>query len=164
MNRQNELLKNAIEAMRAAEPDSDALAASAGRIADCLGVAMPADAAVEQIRSCEDVRHLLDAYRKGTLSEPRSLLVKAHLSDCGTCLRYFREGSKAAVVEWFPPATRSTAARPSRRPHALGWALAFSFGLAVVATFFYKAYWEVPPGVRAEVQSIDGSAYLIPDG
>ena len=164
MNRKNELLNNAIEAMRTTEPDSDAVTASAGRIADRLGVAMPADAAVEQIRSCEDVRHLLDAYRKGTLPEARSLLVKAHLGDCGTCLRYFREGSKAAVVEWFPPATRSTAARPARRPHALGWALAFSFALAVVATFFYQAYWQVPPGVRAEVQSIDGSAYLISDG
>jgi hypothetical protein len=29
--------------------------------------------------------------------------------------------------------------------------------------FVYKAYWEVPPGVRAEVQSIDGTAYRVSD-
>jgi ferric-dicitrate binding protein FerR (iron transport regulator) len=31
----------------------------------------------------------------------------------------------------------------------------------ISAFFVYKAYWQVPPGVRAEVQSIDGSAYVI---
>ena len=29
--------------------------------------------------------------------------------------------------------------------------------------FVYKAYWQIPAGVRAEVQSIDGSASLITD-
>jgi hypothetical protein len=36
--------------------------------------------------------------------------------------------------------------------------------LLVCSIFVYKAYWQVPPGVRAEVQSIDGSAYRISDG
>jgi hypothetical protein len=32
----------------------------------------------------------------------------------------------------------------------------------MICTFFlYRAYWQVPPGVLAEVQSIDGSAYRI---
>jgi hypothetical protein len=37
--------------------------------------------------------------------------------------------------------------------------------LAVLAlTFFvYRAFWQIPPGVRAEVESIDGSAYRISD-
>jgi hypothetical protein len=33
--------------------------------------------------------------------------------------------------------------------------------LLISAFFVYKAYWQVPPGVRAEVQSIDGSAYIV---
>jgi hypothetical protein len=49
------------------------------------------------------------------------------------------------------------------RPRAYGWALAPVCALLVAAFFVYKAYWQIPPGVRAEVQSIDGSAYRISD-
>jgi len=160
----DELLNNAIEAVRAGGPNSEAVAASAERIADRLGIAMPSQAAVEQIRSCEDVRALLDAYRKGTLSEARSLLVKAHLGDCGACLRVFREGSKAATVDWSAPAASRRPQAPRNLRPAFGWALAFSFALLACVAFLYRAYWQVPPGVRAEVASIDGSAYLITDG
>ena len=133
---EEELLNQAIEAVRGDEPDSEAIAASAARISDRLGIRMPALSAVEQIRSCEDVRKLLHAYREGALSEARTLLVKAHLGDCGACLRHFREGSKAAVVDWSAPAARIARdrhPRPARvfRP-LLGWALAFSCALAVV--------------------------------
>jgi hypothetical protein len=170
MNRQNEsmnraeLLNRAIEAVRADGPDSEAVAASAARISERLGLDLRAESAVEQIRSCEDVRHLLPAYREGSLPEARALLVKAHLSDCGGCLRYFRQGSKGATVDWSAPAaTRKPRAARSSRP-ALGWALAFSFALAVCSFFIYRTWWQVPPGVRAEVASIDGSAYLILNG
>jgi FecR protein/Putative zinc-finger len=157
----DELLNRAIEAVRAEGPDAEAIAASAARMADRLGVEMRQHAAVEQIRSCEDVRELFDPYRKGTLPEARMLLVKAHLSDCGACLRYFREGSKGAAVDWSAPTIRNKT-MAIRRP--LGWALAFSFALLACVAFVYRAYWQVPPGVRAEVASIDGSAYLITDG
>jgi len=164
MNRKDDLLNQAIEAVRADGPDAEAIADSTERISNRLGIDMRRESAVEQIRSCEDVRRMLDAYRKGTLSEARSLLVKAHLGECGACLRYSREGSKAATVDWSAPAaTRRPQAPRNLRP-AFGWGLAFSFVLAVCALFVYKAYWQVPPGVRAEVASIDGSAYLITDG
>ena len=157
----DEVLNQAIHAVRAGEPDSEAIASSAARISDRLGIAMRNQSAVEQIRSCEDVRHLLDAYRQGTLSEARSLLVKAHLGDCGACLRVFRQGEKAAAVNWSAPIVRNKTV-VVRRP--LGWALAFTFALLATVAFVYRAYWQVPPGVRAEVQSIDGSAYLISNG
>src|SRR5581483_8222222 len=161
MKRTDDVLNKAIDAVRAEAPDSLELAASAARISDRLGFAMVNTAAVEQIRSCDDVRHLLDAYRKGTLPEARALLVKAHLGDCGACLRVFRAGEKAAAVDWSTPSIRNKT-RVARRP--LGWALAFTFALLACVAFVYRVYWEVPPGVRAEVQSIDGSAWLISDG
>ena len=113
MKHQDELLNKAIEAVRDDEPGSEAIHASAARISDRLGVAMRTDSAVEQIRGCEDVRRLLPSYREGTLPEARALLVKAHLGDCGTCLRYFREGSKAATVDWSVPARTGGAAAPA---------------------------------------------------
>ena len=164
MKRNHDILNEAIEAVRDGEPNSEAIAASAARISDRLGIVRPSEAAVEQIRSCEDVRRLMDGYRAGTLSEERSLLVKAHLSDCGPCLRVFRQGEKAAAVDWSAPAVRIRAAREPRSSQTLRWALAFSFAVVVSALFLYKAYWQVPPGVRAEVQSINGSAWLISNG
>jgi hypothetical protein len=47
---------------------------------------------------------------------------------------------------------------PARTP---AWAVASALALLVGGSFVYRAYWQVPPGVRAEVQSIDGSAYRI---
>jgi hypothetical protein len=167
MNTKKELLNQAIEAMRADDPDSEAVAASATRLSERLGLDPRAITAVDQIRSCEDVRNLFPAYRQGKLPEARALLVKAHLSDCGACLRSFREGSKA--VDWSAPASDraprgARISRPAARPSpAMGWALAFSFALAVASFFVYRTWWMVPPGVRAEVAAIDGSAYLISD-
>jgi hypothetical protein len=104
MKQQDEaLLNKAIDAVRTGQPDSETIAASAGRISARIGVAMKDQLPVTQIRNCEDVRRLLDSYRDGTLSEARSLLVKAHLSDCGACLRYSREGAQAAAVDWSAP-------------------------------------------------------------
>jgi FecR protein/Putative zinc-finger len=167
MNTRKELLHQAIDAMQSDGPDSEAVTASAARISERLGLDPRVISAVDQIRSCEDVRNLLPDYREGHLPEARALLVKAHLSDCGACLRSFREGSKAGKVDWSAPASTRTPraariSRPAARPSpAMGWALAFSFALAVASFFVYRTWWMVPPGVRAEVAAIDGSAYLI---
>jgi hypothetical protein len=160
-----ELLNNAIQALRDSSPDSETVSASASRVADRLGIAMKEDLAMETIQSCGDVQQLLDSYRAGTLSEARRLLVEAHLHDCGECLRRLRSGPGLAAVDWARPQVGSkigsNAPRASLRPQAFGWALACAAAVLVCTFFAYRTYWQVPPGVRAEVQSIDGAAYLI---
>jgi hypothetical protein len=156
MKNKEEMLNKAIETMRATDPGADAISASAERVAGRLGVAFAEDAAIE---SCENVRPLLTAYREGNLPADRALLVKAHLRECGVCLRRFHSGSGA--VDWSAP--KVMAARKPVRPWAMGWAMAASLALAATGLFLYKAYWQVPAGVRAAVQSIDGSASLITD-
>jgi hypothetical protein len=155
------LLDRATRALQADVPDAEAINASAMRAAKELGIEMNDEVFVVTIHNCDDVQRLLDSYRAGTLSETRALLVQAHLHECGLCLRHSREGRADATVDWAAPAITSA---PRRHPQAWGWALAFSCMLLISALFVYKAYWQVPPGVRAEVQSIDGSAYLISDG
>ena len=49
------------------------------------------------------------------------------------------------------------------KPWPTAWAMAASLAIAATGLFLYKAYWQIPTGVRAEVQSIDGSASLITD-
>jgi hypothetical protein len=156
MKNQEEMLDKAINTMRGTVPGAGEISTAAERVAGRLGIEFTADAAIE---SCESVRPLLSAYRAGTLSETRALLVKAHLRECGVCLRRFHSGSGA--VDWSAP--KVMPARKTVRPWAMTWAMAASLALAATGLFVYKAYWQVPQGVRAEVQSIDGSASLITD-
>ena len=165
MKRHDEmLLSKAVQALKADEPDAAQISASARRVAGRMGLDAMADSVgelgVAAIESCEDVRWLLKSYRAGTLSNTRSLMIEAHLRDCGSCSRYARSESGTAILNWSAP----RAARVSVwRPRAYSWALAPICALLVCSFFVYKAYWQVPPGVRAEVLSIDGSAYRISD-
>ena len=154
------LLKNAVQALRADEPNAAQVSASATRVAGRLGMDATSESVgsleMESIENCADIQRLLKPYRAGSLSNTRSLLIEAHLRDCGACLRHYR--SESAAVDWSTPkAARSF----GWRPRVSGWALASAFALLVCSFFAYKVYWQIPPGVRAEVESIDGSAYRI---
>ena len=165
MKRQDEmLLRAAVEALQADELDTAEIAASARRVAGRIGLETMANSVEDlggaAIGNCEDVQLLLKSYRAGTLSNTRSLMIEAHLRDCGSCFRRAQSESGPAVLDWSAPrAARAFA----WRPRAFGWALAPACALLVCSVFIYKAYWQVPPGVRAQVQSIDGSAYRISD-
>jgi ferric-dicitrate binding protein FerR (iron transport regulator) len=155
MRRDDEmLLKAAVQAVQADEPDATQIAASAKRVAGRLDLDF-VDSAIE---SCSEMAHLLPSYRAGSLSSAHSSLIEAHLRDCRACRSLFRNASRPAIVNWSAP---TTARAFVWRPRRFAWALAASFALMVCTLFLYKAYWQVPPGVRAEVQSIDGSAYRI---
>jgi hypothetical protein len=153
------LLDRATDGLRTDVPNADALTTSMQRTANRLGLDTASEA-VHAIQNCEGIRRLLKAYRAGTLPEPRRLLVESHLHECHPCLRLMHEDSRAAVVDWSAP---SIAKRAPRSPRMWGWGLAFSSMVVLTSVFLYRAYWQVPPGVRAEVQSVDGAAYLISD-
>jgi hypothetical protein len=162
MGRNDEtLLDTAVQALQAAQPDSNQLEASTMRLAARLGIDGMGNSVVDAIDNCDDVQRLLTPYRAGTLSNSRSLLIEAHMRECGICHRHLRAGSGAATLDWSAPrATRAFV----WRPQAFGWALAAGLAIFVSSFFLYKAYWQIPPGVRAEVESIDGSAYRISEG
>jgi hypothetical protein len=158
MRKDEMLLRTAVQALQADEPEAEQVAASARRVADRLGIDIMNESRVDAISSCDDVQHLFSSYRAGTLSDARSLLIEAHIRDCSACRRRFRGGSSAAVLDWSAPKARRAVAW---QPQTFGWALASACALLIAFFFVYKIYWQVPPGVRAEVQSIDGSAYRI---
>jgi len=92
MKRHDEiLLRTALEAIKADEPEAAQVAASARRVAGQIGLDVMGDSvgdlSVAAIENCEDVRLLLKSYRAGTLSTTRSLMIEAHLRDCGECYR-----------------------------------------------------------------------------
>jgi ferric-dicitrate binding protein FerR (iron transport regulator) len=153
-------LRTAIQALQADEPEAEQVAVSARRLADKLGIDVVSESRVDAISSCSDVQGLFGSYRAGTLSQARSLLIEAHLRDCNDCGRRFSGRSGAAVLDWTAPKPRRVFAW---RPQMFGWASACAIALLVTFSFAYRAFWQIPPGVRAEVQSIDGAAYRISD-
>jgi len=158
------LLGTAIGAIQADEPDAAQIAASAKRVAGRLSLDAMGDSlenlGIEAIANCEDVQMLLTSYKAGTLSSAKTLLIEAHLRDCGSCFRRAQSNSGAPAFDWSTP---KSARAFVWRPRALGWAVTPVFALVICLVFVYKAYWQIPPGVRAEVQSIDGSVYRISD-
>ena len=118
MRRHDEMrLRTAVQALQEDAPDAAQLDAAARRVAGRLGIDVMDDSAVDIIESCGDVQHLLASYRAGTLSGARRLLIEDHLRDCGACLRRFRGGSEAAVLDWSIPAAKDAFVWP-RRPSA----------------------------------------------
>jgi hypothetical protein len=158
-------LGTAIKALQADEPEAAQVADSGRRVADRLGIDNFTESNVRAITCCNDVQHLFGSYRAGTLSPARSLLVEAHVRACSACRRQFRGASGTAALD--PAVLDWSAPKPRRavvwHPRVFGWASAFGIVFLVTFFFAYKAYWQVPPGVRAEVQSIDGAAYRISD-
>jgi hypothetical protein len=159
MRQDESLLNKGIQALKSAEPDAAQLTASATRVAHQLGLDGVSDTVDHAIESCDDVQHMLPAFRAGSLSHARSQLIEAHIRDCGLCRRHFH-GASSSAVNWSAPRAAHAFVW---RPRMFGWTFASAFALLIVMLFVYKAYWEIPPGVRAEVQSIDGAAYRISD-
>lgn len=159
MKRDETLLGAAIEALKSDEPGSAQVSASARRVADRLGID-GFETHSKAIDSCDDVQPMLSAYRARILSESQSLIVAAHLQECSACLRKFKSGPVGNVLDWSAP---RAARAVTWQPQAFGWALAACLALGVSLLFVYRAYWQVPPGVQARVQSIDGFAYGLTD-
>src|SRR5271163_3884125 len=99
MRHDEALLRTAIEQLRAKEPDATQVDTASRRVADRLGIDVTHYSSIEAIESCGDVRQLLTAYRDENLSNARSLVIQAHLRDCGACQRYYRGGSESAIVD-----------------------------------------------------------------
>ena len=155
-NREDVLLDQATQAMREGRPGPGQISSAAEKVAQRIGVPFTEGMAIE---SCDEMRPLLAAYKAGMLPESRALLVEAHLRECGVCLRRFHSGSNA--VDWSAP--RVMTAKTRLQPWRMAWAMAASLAIAATGLFLYRTYWQVPAGVRAEVQSIDGSVSLITD-
>ena len=152
------LLDRATDALGTDVPSADALTTSMQRTARRLGID-GASEAVHTIQNCEGIRRLLKAYRAGTLPEPRRLLVESHLHECDPRLRLLPEDSRPQWSTGPPSPLRTRTAFSARQ--GLGSGI-LQHG-CLHRRFLYRAYWQVSPGVRAEVQSVDGAAYLISD-
>ena len=145
-----------LESIRNEDPGVDVIHSAAERVRAKLD--MRAVDMGGRLNSCEDFRALADAYREGSLSEARHMLVEDHLHSCVACRRFFRGEQKTSVV--MMPRKRSMVGV------ALPWAIAAA--VLLVAGFTLPEYFNVlfaPSGPRATVASVDGELYkVIPAG
>jgi hypothetical protein len=148
----NQEFERVVDSIREGDPGMDVIQAASERVRAKLE--MRAVDMGGRLNSCEDFRALADAYREGSLTEARHMLVEDHLHSCVTCRRFFRGEQKASVVTM--PAKRSMVGV------ALPWAIAAA--VILVAGYTLPEYFNVvfaPSGARASVASVDGELYKV---
>lgn len=153
-------LEQATAALRGEQPGSAAMNTASERVWQRLSQEVPARAGaqVESIRGCEDVRKLLVQYRGGTLPSARALLVEAHLHDCVGCRRELENGRRERSVPapWKQelPQVRNTGFR---------WvAAAAAVVVFGVVTYFAQSWYSSgPAGMRARVESLNGTLFRV---
>ena len=148
----NHSFEEAIRAVREDQPSESQMSAAAARLVQKLDNAVANDD-VEIIRGCDDVRKLLPAYSAGRLATTRRLVVAAHLRECMNC-RKQAEG-RVEELRWAP----APSLQPKWRWSPL--AIAAGLALAVCGLLINNAYFAIPAGARATVQSVDGAAFKV---
>lgn len=148
----NQDFERVLNSIREEDPGVDTIHSAAERVRAKLD--MRAVDMGGRLNSCEDFRALADAYREGSLSEARHMLVEDHLHSCVQCRRFFRGEQKASVVTM------------TRKKSVVGVALPWAIAAAVllVAGLTLPEYLNVafaPSGPRATVASVDGELYRV---
>lgn len=156
-------LDQAIQELRADQPDSKALSAAAERVLQRVLAAQGESAeapALQVIRGCADVRALLPAFYKQELAAARALLVEDHLRECVSCRSYVHgrglEGQAGA--KWQMEAAPRGWQWSFGRLSVVGAAAAVLIAVGALAANWY--FGELP-GYRAQIASLDGQASAV---
>jgi len=155
--RKESTLDDAIASLRDDVPAPDVAEEAAAHVWERLAPARLGFASSsEAIAGCADVVALLPAHRRGELSAARALLIEDHLRDCVACRGAFlRPGQRQlALLPWRASSGSATAAPRRRRQYAM----AATVVLATLASAWavHQAFFRVPAGSRAAVQSVSG--------
>jgi hypothetical protein len=116
------------------------------------------------ITGCGDVRALLGAYRAGTLSASRQLLVQMHLRDCVGCREAQSNRAVGRLRPWDERTAPVAAARASRSWLRLSLAGAAVVMLGMGAWLFGDAFQSTPDGPRATLDESQGPVHLLAAG
>lgn len=150
------MLDRAISEIRSEALPPAAANEAAARVWARLSEAANAAPAAEivSIRNCADFQALIPAYRDGTLSPARALLLTDHTHECPTCRRALA-------------GTAQPVAMKARRgiPRVWQWAVAATLvGAAVITGSMMFNRYAVAPGPRATVGAVDGPLYRVAAG
>ena len=151
-------LEQAVTALRGERVDENAMQAASERVRQRLATEMRNGPAVQfdSIQGCGDVRSLLIQYHAGELSPARALLVRDHLNECPACRKEAEKGrAGAGILPW-----KQELSRP--RPQHFKWLAAATAAIMVAAgVYLIQDRMAVPAGSRAQVESVNGTLYLV---
>ncbi|HEX7959125.1 MAG TPA: FecR domain-containing protein, partial [Terriglobales bacterium] len=153
-------LEQAVAALRAEEPQAEAVRLAGERVWQRLSQHANGAVvhAVDAIQSCEDVRALLGQYHDGKLSPARALLIEDHLHECVACrIEADRERSRTSLLPWKQALPQAVAAAWGWRQYAVAAAVLLVVGLSSFVA--YDRLISAPPGMRARLESANGSVY-----
>jgi hypothetical protein len=117
-----------------------------------------------RISGCGDVRALLAAYRAGTLSASRELLVQMHLRDCVACREAHANRTLGRLRPWGERTAPVAAARAARPLLWLSLAGAALVVLGAGTWMFGDAFRPTPGGPRATLEQSQGPVHLLAAG
>jgi FecR-like protein/uncharacterized protein DUF3352/putative zinc finger protein len=150
-NKPQEMLEQALAAVRADQPDRELMQAAGERVWQQLSQSSTVPAG-ESIHGCADVRSLLVQYRSGELGLARKLLVSAHLNECVECRREAEMGGVSSV----PSPWKQALPRTANQSWRYAMAAAAVMLLAIAGYFVSGKVLSGPAGMRARVESFDG--------
>lgn len=151
-NKPQEMLEQAVAAVRADQPDAELMRTAGDRVWQQLSQNSGAVPAGESIRGCADVRSLLVQYRNGELGLARKLLVSTHLNECVECRREAEMGGVSSV----PSPWKQALPRTANQSWRYAMAAAAVVVLAIAGYFVSGKLLSGPSGMRARVESFDG--------
>ena len=160
--KKNLTLDDAVAAVRDDVPAAAETAAAAARVWERIaaGPSAAADMA-HNIQGCADVQALFPAHRRQELSPARALLVEDHLHECAPCRIIFAEPAarRLAVLPWRAGTAAPTQEPRSVRRYAIAAAVLLTAGVS--AWGLRQAFFGVPAGSRAAVQSVSGALHRL---
>jgi hypothetical protein len=155
-NRNPQNLDEALASLRHEHVDDETVAAAGQRVWARMADSTALVENVEHIRSCEDIRALLPAYRTNSLVPARALLVEDHLHECVACRRVAQHSEDRSAA-WSAPLDVRTGFG------ARAWAMAATVLLALGLSGWLVNYWffAVPEGTRATVTAAEGGLFRV---
>ncbi|HEY9403853.1 MAG TPA: FecR domain-containing protein [Pyrinomonadaceae bacterium] len=167
------ILDQTVDAMRAEQPDTQAVDTAASRvwariatdqnISSAATSPTAAAPASEHINNCGDFQTLIPSYLRRELSPARALLLEDHTQECIPCrkaLKEARTGRTAAARAQLNTPARSTATNFT----AWRWAVAASLAVAVaVGALFFSNRLPSGGALAATVESANGALYRVTD-
>ncbi len=151
----NDILDQAVAAVRNQEPDSSAVDAAIHRVGEAMTspvASSPVDETPLVLRSCADIQSLLPAFVAGRLSPARALLVEDHTRSCVPCRRALK-----AVRSGLPVTAPAVAGAVSVRQRPVAaMALAASLLLCAALGTLWFVRSSAASGPVARVDVVDG--------
>ncbi len=150
-----------VESIRTEAVPEEAVREACERVRERIESELGEAVAAGRLASCADFRSLFSAYRKGSLSEARRMLVEDHLHSCVTCRKAFQGSGRVVTI---PNVTNRSLGR-----RVVPWAMAAA-AVVVLGIALRPAIQSgldrmmAPAGARATIASVQGELYRVTDG